>query len=364
LKKEGDFVKTLSQTVPISLNFSMIPRSISERLRQLAGKTAGELLRLLCELTIGFRQSTVERSYRQLAQLLGKSVATIARAVKLLLRSGDVVVESRLGRSYRWSVLLEASDVRSDPAGICKIRAAQAEAPAKVVEEPPVEESPVAQEAPAERAVTAPALDEETAESASSVATAETRALLKRLINIGMRRRVAKELLAQDDHAVISAALDRVKNRSDIKNKAGYVLREVREGGYEDERLAANDSDEKANGATPVSRYSSVERTRQEQEELAAESAAKQQSFERAVKALEARCTGLSEGVRAHLRECCQRYLGQMMPQTSRKELDGPAAKAFKRVAFREVMERFFGFVDQGLAEEEALGRLGMGCQP
>lgn len=353
-------MKTLSQVVPISLNFSMIPRSISERLRQLSGKTAGELLRLLCELTIGFRQSTVERSYRQLAQLLGKSVATIARAVKLLLRSGDVVVESRLGRSYRWSVLLEASDVRSDPAGICKIRVAQAEAPAKIVEEPPVEETSAAEEASLERAVTAPALDEETAESASSVATAETRALLKRLINIGMRRRVARELLAQDDHAVISAALDRVKSRSDIKNKAGYVLREVREGGYEDEGLAADDREQggKATGATPVSRYSSVERTRQEQEELAAESAAKQQSFDHAVKVLEARCIELSEGVRAHLRECCQRYLGQMTPQTSRKELEGPASKAFKRVAFREVMERFFGFVDRGLGEEEALRKI------
>lgn len=353
-------MKIISQAVPISLNFSMIPRSISNRLRQLAGKTAGEVLRLLCELTIGFRQSTVERSYRQLAELLGKSVATIARAVKLLLRSGDVVVESRLGRSYRWSVLLEASDVRSDPAGICKIRAAQAEAPAKAVEEPPVVESPVAQEAPAESVVALAACDEETPQSTSSVATAETRALLKRLINIGMRRRVARELLGQDDHAVISAALDRVKSRSDIKNKAGYVLREVREGGYEDEGLAADDREQhgKATGATPVSRYSSVERTRQEQEELAAESAAKQQSFEHAVKVLEARCTGLSEGVRAHLRECCYRYLVQMTPQTSRKELEGPAAKAFKRVAFREVMERFFGFVDQGLGEEEALRKL------
>lgn len=353
-------MKTLSQAGQISLNFSMVPRSISNRLRQLAGKTAGELLRLLCELTIGFRKTMVERSYRQLAELLGKSVATIARAVKLLLTSGDVVVESRLGRSYRWSVLLEPSDIRSDPAGICLVRGSESEqtptVDSKVVEKlAPVEDAlAVTPEAP----VGAPATDDEPTK-ATSEATAANKALFKRLVNVGMRRRVARELLVAHEHDVIVAALDRVKNRCDIKNKAGYVLREIEEGGYEVE-MPTGDTPEMVE--TESSRYSSAERTRLEQEELEAERLAKQQRFDQALRGLEVRCGQLSDGVRAHLRDCCQRYICQLGPQNSRKGslLQGPASKAFKRIAFKEVMERFFGLLDQGLAEEEALGQVSL----
>lgn len=348
-------MKTLSRASQMSLNFSMVPRSISDRLRQLAGKTAGELLRLLCELTIGFRKTMVERSYRQLAELLGKSVATIARAVKLLLTSGDVVVESRLGRSYRWSVLLEPSDIRSDPAGICLVRGSDSEqtptVDSKVAEKPgPVEDAPaVTPEAP----VGAPATDEPT--EAASEPTAGTKALFKRLINVGMRRRVARELLVAHEHDVIVAALDRVKNRSDINNKAGYVLREVKEGGYEVEMPTGNTTEMVE---TESSRYSSAERTRLEQEELEAERLAKQQRFDQALRGLEVRCGQLSEGVRAHLRDCCQRYICQLAPQNA--NLKGPASKAFKKIAFKEVMERFFGLLDHGVAEEEALGQVSL----
>lgn len=351
-------MKTLSQAGKISLNFSMVPRSISDRLRQLAGKTAGELLRLLCELTIGFRKTKVERSYRQLAELLGKSVATIARAVKLLLTSGDVVVESRLGRSYRWSVLLEPSDIRSDPAGICLVRGSDSEqtptVDSKVAEKPgPVEDAPaVTPEAP----VGAPATDEPT--EAASEPTAGTKALFKRLINVGMRRRVARELLVAHEHDVIVAALDRVKNRSDINNKAGYVLREVKEGGYEVEMPTGNTTEMVVE--TESSRYSSAERTRLEQEELEAERLAKQQRFDQALRGLEVRCGQLSDGVRAHLRDCCQRYICQLAPSSKGSILEGPASKAFKKIAFKEVMERFFGLLDQGLAEEEALGQVSL----
>jgi DNA-binding Lrp family transcriptional regulator len=334
----------------------MVPRSISSRLRQLAGKTAGELLRLLCELTIGFRQTSVERSYRQLAELLGKSVATIARAVKLLLKDGDVVVESRLGRSYRWSVLLEPSDVRSDPAGICKVRVTQADEASipGVIEKPKLVEEPKAQAKPPIEATVCDEPKPETDEAP------QAKTLLKRLVNISMRRRIAKDLLAEHDHSLIAAALDRVKTRSDIKNKAGYVLREVQEGGYEDEMTADATHAARPTSSANASRYSSAERTRLEQEQLEAESVAQQQNFDNAVKTLEARCGQLSEGVKAQLRECCHGYLAQLVPQTSSKGrmLEGPASKAFKKIAFKEVTERFFRLLDHGVAEEEALGQV------
>ena len=111
---------------------------------------------------------------------------------------------------------------------------------------------------------------------------------------------------------------------------------------------------------TESSRYSSAERTRLEQEELEAERLAKQLSFDQVLRSLEVRCGQLSEGVRAHLRDCCERYICQMAPQTTSKRslLEGPASTAFKRIAFKEVMERFFGLLDNGVEEEEALDRV------
>lgn len=347
----------------LSLIFSLIPRSISRRLRQLTGKTAGELLRLLCELTIGFRQSAVQRSYRQLAESLGKSVETIARAAKLLLQSGDVVAEARPGRSYRWSVLLEATDIRADPAGICLVRstsntedldsqqpegATVADTETSVVGQPhssaAVEEEGVA--------VVTPEPDSDSAPNS---------ALLKRLMNIGMRRRIARELVETHDHTLIEAALTRVKGRSDIKNRAAYVLCDVKDGGYEalveptlDSASSARGQNETAPASKPPQIYSSAEQTRAEMAALEHDRIAGQLKFQDVMKSLFQRFEELSETLKEPLRQCWQKHLEDLVPRTSRREqlLESPV---FKKVAFKEVMERFFCLVDQGASPEEAL---------
>ena len=350
-----------SQMDKLRLVFSLVPRSVSHRLQQLTGKTAGELLRLLCELTIGFRKSSIERSYRQLAERLGKSVETIARAAKLLLQSGDVVVEGRPGRSYRWTVLLESADILSDPAGICSVRPDVEEASSAPAATPPARSSePIELDKLAE-VVTVPEPGPEIAplpETVPTLATTEGDALLKRLTNIGMGRRVAKELLEQHEHTVIVGALERAKGRSDIKNRAGYVLREVRDGGYEEMAELAVDektfTEARATNSDAPRGYSSAEQTRAEMMAMETERLAEQQEFAQTLRDLQERCARLSEDLRGQLKECCHRHLAQLVPKTSRREslMENPV---YKKLAFKDVMERFFSFVDQGLRPEDAL---------
>jgi hypothetical protein len=348
----------------LSLIFSLIPRSISRRLRQLTGKTAGELLRLLCELTIGFRQSAVQRSYRQLAESLGKSVETIARAAKLLLRSGDVVVEARPGRSYRWSVLLEATDIRADPAGICLVRSTSH---TEDLDSQQSEGTTVA-ESETETSVRPPQSSARVEEEGVPVVTPEPdsdsdkiSALLKRLMNIGMRRRIARELVKNHDHTLIEAALTRVKGRSDIKNRAAYLLCDVKDGGYEalveqtvESASPARRQSESAPASKPPQIYSSAEQTRAEMAALEHERVAGQLKFQNVMRGLFQRFEELSETLKEPLRQCWQKHLADLVPRTSRREqlLESPA---FKKVAFKEVMERFFCLVDQGASPEEAL---------
>lgn len=365
-EKEVNFVvKTSSHMDKLRLVFSLVPRSISHRLQQLTGKTAGELLRLLCELTIGFRKGSIERSYRQLAERLGKSTETIARAAKLLLRNGDVIVEGRPGRSYRWTVLLESADILSDPAGICSVRSSPEEAsPATTPAPSPIDigPEPVELEKPLEVKEEAPLATEivssEIAPDAAEREVTGSDTLLKRLTNIGMSRRVAKELLEQHEHGMIVAAIENAKGRSDIKNRAGYVLREVRDGGYEEMRELAMDEtpprDTRATDSDAPRVYSSAELTRAEMMAMEAEKAAKQQEFAQTLRDLQERCARLSEDLRGQLKECCHRHLAQLVPKTSRREMwmENPV---YKKLAFKDVMERFFGLVDQGIGPEEAL---------
>lgn len=357
IEKEGIFVTTSSHN-QLRLVFSLVPRSISHRLRQLTGKTAGELLRLLCELTVGFRKSSIERSYRQLAVLLGKSVVTIARAARFLLRNGDVIAEGRPGRSYCWSVLLESNDILSDPAGVCTVRPAAEEdgdpvATVTLAAEEPVPLAPVLVEASEPQA--------SVEVDADTTVVVERDVLLKRLTNLGMRRRVARELLDEHDTDVIVAAIERAKGRSDIKNRAAYVLCEVRDGGYEESREmlgAAKTLPERGMSSPDISEnYSSAETTRAEMVAMEAEKAAKQQGFEQTLQDLQERCSGLSDGLKARLRECCKRHLFQLVPSTSRRDLllESPA---YKKLAFKDVMERFFSLTDHGLAPEEAVTQL------
>jgi cell division septum initiation protein DivIVA len=198
----------------------------------------------------------------------------------------------------------------------------------------------------------------EIAPDAAERAVTESDTLLKRLTNIGMNRRVAKELLEQHEHGLIVAAIENVKGRPDIKNRAGYVLRLLRDGGYEEMRKLAMDEkplkDTRATESDAPRVYSSAELTRAEMMAMEAEKAAKQQEFAQTLRDLQERCARLSEDLRGQLRECCQRHLAQLVPKTSRSEMwmENPV---YKKLAFKDVMERFFGLVDQGFGPEDAL---------
>jgi hypothetical protein len=105
--------------------YSQTPHSISRRAKSLP-RTASELLRHLCELTIGFGKGSVDLPYRALAEALGRDWSTIARAAMLLRKNGDVLAEPLRDGSYRWSVVLEPGDVVSDPMGLYRVRAVPA----------------------------------------------------------------------------------------------------------------------------------------------------------------------------------------------------------------------------------------------
>jgi len=73
-------------------------------------------------MTIGYGRGFVELTYTALAQTLGRNWRTIARSVRVLRQHGDVMIESLRDGSYRWWVLLEPEDIRSDPEGIYRMR--------------------------------------------------------------------------------------------------------------------------------------------------------------------------------------------------------------------------------------------------
>lgn len=184
--------------------------------------------------------------------------------------------------------------------------------------------------------------------------------LLKRLANIKMERKVAKNLVETCDTALIVAALDNLKGRSNIKNKAGYVLSEVRAGGYSSmEELAADNFCEP--GCSPKSaapmKYRSAEQSRAEMLAVEAESETKQQQFNQELAALQKRGSQLAEDLRAKLKDLCQRHLAQLVPSTSSRE-QLLESSAYKKIAFKEVMEQFFGLIDQGFKSDEALTEL------
>ena len=104
--------------------FSQTPHSIARRAKRLSNRTAAELLRYLCELTIGFGKGFVDITYRALAKALGREWRTIARAVKFLKEEGDVSVETLHDGSYRWYVLLEPEDILADAEGIYRLKEA------------------------------------------------------------------------------------------------------------------------------------------------------------------------------------------------------------------------------------------------
>ena len=271
--------------------FSQTPHSIARRAKRLSNRTAAELLRYLCELTIGFGKGFVDITYRALAKALGREWRTIARAVKFLKEEGDVIVETLHDGSYRWYVLLEPEDILADAEGIYRLKEAPQEALTGDAHHDIGVMTPMTgMSYPHDRDVISPMTPVSWGEACSSKPTkpVNTRVedsfinakieplkidlkdtelkihqqesplevkespavqrnenddepfhkiLLRMLQDVGMKQRVARKVVREHDHQLVVQALESVARRQDVKNPAGYILRELEDGGYETEWL-------------------------------------------------------------------------------------------------------------------------------
>ena len=386
--------------------YSQTPHSISRRAKSLP-RTAGELLRHLCELTIGFGKGSVDLPYRALAEALGRDWSTVARAAMLLKKSGDVVTEPLRDGSYRWSVVLEPGDVVSDPLGLYRVRtvsdAAASPPPHGVFAIPPMAKTPWGHgenaippmaKTPWGRGVvdnvsspyTEPSGDgfeedekealkidlkdtyskihqqkpEETAEAVRDDEPFDHKKLLQELRAIGVGQRVARKLLRQHEHAKVAQALEHTRQRKDVSNPAGYVVREVEDGGYKDhhgQESYRSTGAQRTALAVPAASHIASDRARSEAEQLERERQEKEAIYREGLKKLLARFSDLSAEVKLELKGRWTEHKERLVPNTSRKAelLKEPR---FERLAFREVTTRFFDLIDEGLEPGEALEQL------
>ncbi len=381
--------------------FSQTPHSVARRAKRLSNRTAAELLRHLCELTIGFGRGSVDLTYRALAQALHKDWSTIARAAKLLREMGDVEAETLDDGSYRWYVLLEPEDIVADPEGVYRVRGVAVQAAT-----PPHGENAMGgmaktpwghgenamggmakmpwghgdeEQRPEPLFTIGEAALEETENATLKIDLKDTsskihhqeqsddealdhKKLLGELVALGTGQRMARKLLREHDHGLIASAFERVRHRTDLDNPAGYLIREVEDGGYENESasLDVKPSDDvsretsKPSAKPPLTGY---ERTRAEFEALEAEKARKQMAYRQEVQVLLQRFQDLPEDLKAELKTHCRHHLERLIPNVSKKSVL-MEDRRFQKIAFKEVTTSFFALVDQGLSPEQALPQL------
>lgn len=353
-------------------------------------------------MTIGFGRGYIDLTYKKLAEALGMNWSTIARAAKFLRLRGDVEVEALADRSYRWYVLLEPSDIKYDPNGVYRVRSrAQANPNLKGVHRPhgldamtPMASKPCQPAVDAMRVITPMPWGRWTVERHATLVNTPEKAdweaaekeplkkllketslkkqhqsddepldykkILGELITIGTGQRVARKLLRNHDHGLITSVLEKVRHRSDLENRAGYLIREVEDGGYKDVSLSVKPSGMVSREtSTPPSKppLNGYERTRAEFEALEAEKARKEFAYRQEVQILLQRFQELPGDLRAKLKECWEHHLESLVPNTSRKA-KLMEERRFQKIAFKEVTANFFTLLDQGLSTERALAQL------
>lgn len=382
--------------------FSQTPHSVARRAKRLSNRTAAELLRHLCELTIGFGRGSIDLTYRALAEALHKDWSTIARAAKLLREMGDVEAETLDDGSYRWYVLLEPEDIVADPEGVYRVRGADQVAPRPM---PPhgenamgvmakmpwghgenamgdmaktpwghgVDEQPAKplfmpdETASKELENTALKIDlKDTSlkihhQEQSDDEAFDHKKLLGKLMALGTGQRVARKLLREHDHELIASALERVRHRADLDNPAGYLIREVEDGGYEkDAALAVKPSDSVSRETPKLSNQppmNGCERTKAEFAALEAQKARQEMAYRHEVQGLIQRFQGLPEDLRVELKSRLKPYLETLIPNTPKKAMLMEDQR-FQKIAFKEVTAHFFALLDEGLSANLALAQL------
>lgn len=402
--------------------FIPTPPSVMKALRALRNATAQAFFSFLVEKCFGFGQGHADLSYKQLAEALGRNSRTVATVAKRLRGMGLVMVETLANGSFRWWIPVLAEEVKEDPLGVLRVRSASSvsESPEEAVLDPipiPIRYdrsimgghdrsimggmidrswgTPLRDEVtnpdeikvsfPLEKVEKEPLKrhDQEThikrhhqeaVFSASKEVIALSsddeslghKKLLRELLELGMKQRVARKLLREHDHEVVAGALSRVALRGDIANPAGYVLCEVQDGGYEESLDFSEDFEVSGSEARVGAKKSdapmvsvSFEQTREEARALELEREEKARVSLEGVRVLLERFSALPEGLKQALKVRWTEVKERMVPNTPRRAeiLRDPR---FEKMAFREVSSRFFALLDGGVSADEALGELRM----
>ena len=392
--------------------FIPTPPSVMRALRSLRNATAQALYNFLIEKCFGFGQGSVELSYGQISKVIGRSWRTVARVASKLRTLGLVVVDSLPCGAYRWRIPVLAEEVKEDPHGVLLVLESSQPLADPILPIPSGYDktvisphdsfviSPMSEMSwgvACEEQVSTPCKiraevsleafekeaskrhDQETCfkrhhhEEVSTAAeivkfekgddeSVGHKNLLRKLLELGMKQRVARKLLRENDHEVVSGALERVALRGDIANPAGYVLREVEDGGYEESltlcdfshqgSVVALSRGEKSSDAPMVS--VGVEETRSQVAAAEAEREARAVVSRFQVRELLDRFSELSSDLKEALRVRWTAAKEEMVPNTPRRAeiLRDPK---FEKMAFREVVSGFFARLDGGATAEGAL---------
>ena len=392
--------------------FIPTPPSVMRALRSLRNAAAQALYNLLIEKCFGFGQGSVELSYTQIAKVIGRSWRTVARVAGKLRTLGLVVVDSLPCGAYRWRIPVLAEEVKEDPHGVLLVLESSQPLADPILPIPSGYDKTVI--SPHDSFVISPmsdlswgdtceervsipcdiraeALFEAVEKEAPKRHDQETcfkrhhhdevsiaaeivkfekgddesvghKNLLRKLLELGMKQRVARKLLRENDHEVVSGALERVALRGDIANPAGYVLREVEDGGYEESLTLCDVSHQGSVVASPRCEKRSdapmmsvgVEETRSQIAAAEAEREARAVVSRFQVRELLDRFSELSSDLKEALRVRWTAAKEEMVPNTPRRAeiLRDPK---FEKMAFREVVSGFFARLDGGATAEGAL---------
>ena len=186
--------------------------------------------------------------------------------------------------------------------------------------------------------------------------------LLKELRGVGISERVARKLLREHEHELVEKVLRKAGELDGIQNLAGYIVREVQDGGYEDiSSFVPVEAETKAKTAAVYSDAPmvspGVEATRRERDEMVAERAQKEEAYRRSVGQLLERFGQLSDHLKASLKVRWTEHLEKTLPNTPRKP-ELLKDQRLQKMAFREITSNFFALLDQGYVSENALYEL------
>ena len=199
------------------------------------------------------------------------------------------------------------------------------------------------------------------------------KSLLKKLRSYGVSQRVARQLCRDCEHKTIESVLNLVPELQGIQNLAGYIVTAIRDGGYQSKKRAASNEaaknyayltgdtvkrerneNVKSSGDAPI-QYRSVEETRQEKEAELKVKTEREDLYKQQSRELSKRFRSLSEDIQRRLKSFAKLELDNIIPKTKKRD-EMVTDPSFQRLANRNVLERFFTALDQGIKSDVALG--------